>query len=90
MSSSRTVQDSGQVGEYTENPRGTFRKKCASELALGWRLGVPRAMGCRGDLLGSRGFGGWVHDHFKTHKKGNDGDGTCVSGQKVLEHYRME
>lgn len=34
--------------------------------------------------------GGWVHDHFKTHEKGNDGDGTCVSGQKVLEHYRME
>lgn len=34
--------------------------------------------------------GGWVHDHFKTREKGNDGDGTCVSGQKVLEHYRME
>lgn len=48
-------------------------------------------MGCRGDLLGSKGLGvGWVHDHFKTHEKGNDEDGTCVSGQKVLEHYRME
>lgn len=62
MSSSRTVQDSGQVGEYTENPRGTLRKKCASELALGWRWGVPRAMGCRG-------FGGGYMTTLRHTKK---------------------
>lgn len=58
-------------------------------VSTGMKVGGSQGNGLQG-RPGKRGVTGWVHDHFKTHTKGNDGDGTCVSGQKVLEHYRMD
>lgn len=47
-------------------------------------------MGCSGDPLGSRGLRGGCYMITLRHTKNrNDGDGTYVFGQKVLEHYRM-
>lgn len=46
------------TGEYTENPRGTFREKMCLRVSTGMEVGGSQGNGCRGDLLGSRGFGG--------------------------------